>query len=76
MKKLKKNVVNLVYNILIVMSVIGFITTLFYILNENEKYRIADKNYEDVRALKVIPSQSEYNEKSLSVITLTLLSVD
>ena len=65
MKKLKKNVVNSVYNILIVMSVIGFITTLFYILNENEKYRIADKNYEDIRGLKVITSQSENNEISL-----------
>ena len=65
MRKFKKKVVNSIYNILILICVIGFITTLLFILNENQKFRLADKNYQDIRTLRVISSSNDSIENTV-----------
>lgn len=58
MRKLKKKVVNSIYNILIVICVLGILTTLFIILSDLQNDRIADNNYQEVRAFRNIEEQN------------------
>lgn len=59
MRKLKKKVVNSIYNILIIICVIGFITTLFFVLRDHQTFQLADQNYQEIRDLLVISNQND-----------------
>lgn len=59
MRKLKKKVVNSIYNILILICVIGFITTLFIILRDHQSFQLADQNYQEIRDLRIISNQND-----------------
>ena len=59
MRKLKKKVVNSIYNILILICVIGFITTLFFVLRDHQTFQLADQNYQEIRDLRVISNQND-----------------
>lgn len=59
MRKLKKKVVNSIYNILIIICVIGFITTLFFVLRDHQTFQLADQNYQEIRDLRVISNQND-----------------
>jgi len=59
MRKLKKKAVNSIYNILILICVIGFITTLFFVLRDHQTFQLADQNYQEIRDLRVISNQND-----------------
>lgn len=59
MRKLKKKVVNSIYNILILICVIGFNTTLFIILRDHQSFQLADQNYQEIRDLRIMSNQDD-----------------
>jgi len=63
MRRLKKKVVNSIYNILIVICVLGILITLFIILSDLQNDRFADDNYQEVRAFRDI---EEHNNSTVS----------
>lgn len=65
MRKLKRKVVNYVYNILILICIIGVLTTLFIILREYQSSQLADNNYQEIRTLRVISNQNDSNGNTL-----------
>ncbi len=54
MRKLKKKVVIVIYDLLIIICLVGILVTLFIVFKENEYQNEADQNYQELRSYRVI----------------------
>lgn len=72
MRKLKKKVVIVIYDLLIIICIVGIFIALFIVFKEYEYQSQADHNYQELRSYRIISNQD--NDSQESEIDLDSLS--